>query len=114
MWIIFGISWVAFDESGIVGHFIMRYLNGDNKILRFGRVIVDGNIRGKGYGTEMLRLGMKYAFEILGVEKITIGVFENNSRAHACYKKVGFHDTEIVKKDPWNVVEMEILREEWE
>ena len=56
---------------------------------------------------------MKYAFEILGVEKITIGVFENNSRAHACYKKVGFHDTEIVKKDPWNVVEMEILREEW-
>ena len=106
--------WVAFDESGIVGHFIMRYLNGDNKILRFGWVIVDGNIRGKGYGTEMLRLGMKYAFEILGVEKITIGVFENNSRAHACYKKVGFHDTEIVKKDPWNVVEMEILREEWE
>ena len=91
----------------------MRYLNGDNKILRFGWVIVDGNIRGKGYGTEMLRLGMKYAFEILGVEKITIGVFENNSRAHACYKKVGFHDTEIVKKAPWNVVEMEILKEEY-
>ncbi|MCR4896663.1 MAG: GNAT family N-acetyltransferase [Lachnospiraceae bacterium] len=105
--------WIAFDESGVVGHFIMRYLHGDNKILRFGWVIVDDNIRGKGYGTEMLRLGMKYAFEILGVEKITIGVFENNSRAHACYKKVGFHDTEIVKKAPWNVVEMEILKEEW-
>ncbi len=29
--------------------------------------------------------------------KCKIGVFENNSRAHACYKKVGFHDTEIVK-----------------
>ena len=104
--------WIAFDESGAVGHFIMRYLHGDNKILRFGCVIVDDNIRGKGYGTEMLRLGMKYAFEIFGAEKITIGVFENNSRAHACYKKVGFHDTEIVKKSPWNVVEMEILREE--
>ncbi len=26
--------------------------------------------------------------------------------------KVGFHDTEIFKKDLWNVVEMEILREE--
>ena len=105
--------WIAFDESGVVGHFIMRYLNGDYKTLRFGWVIVDGNIRGKGYGTEMLRLGMKYAFEILGVEKITIGVFENNSRAHACYKGVGFHDKEIVKKDLWNVVEMEILKEEY-
>ena len=105
--------WVAFDESGVVGHFIMRYLNGDNKILRFGWVIVDGNIRGKGYGAEMLRLGMRYAFEIFGADKITIGVFENNERAHACYRKVGFHDTEIVEKEPWNVVEMEILKEEY-
>ena len=23
--------WIAFDESGVVGHFIMRYLDGDNK-----------------------------------------------------------------------------------
>ena len=34
--------WIAFtDEDGVVGHFIMRYINGDNKVLRFGWVIVD-------------------------------------------------------------------------
>lgn len=81
--------WIAFtDEDGVVGHFIMRYLHGDNKILRFGWVIVDDSIRGKGYGTKMLCKGLEYAFNILGVDKVTIGVFENNEIAHTCYKKV--------------------------
>jgi len=105
--------WVVFDdENGVVGHFIMRYLNGDNKLLRFGWVIVDDSIRGKGYGTEMLRLGLQYAFDILKVEKVTIGVFENNEIAHNCYKRVGFADTCVVQKEPWNVIEMEIRRED--
>ena len=36
----------AFDETGMLGHFIMRYINGDNKLLRFGWVIVDASKRG--------------------------------------------------------------------
>ncbi len=103
--------WIAFDENDrVVGHFIMRYLNGNNKLLRFGWVIVDDSIRGKGYGTEMLRLGLKYAFDILGVDKVTIGVFENNEQAHRCYLKAGFEDREIVDSEPWRVIEMAIER----
>lgn len=46
--------WIAFtDEDGVIGHFIMRYIHGDNKVLRFGWVIVDDSIRGKGYGTSI-------------------------------------------------------------
>ncbi|SFP62975.1 Protein N-acetyltransferase, RimJ/RimL family [Butyrivibrio proteoclasticus] len=105
--------WIAFDENGVFGQFIMRYLHGDNKILRFGWVVVDDSIRGKGYGTQMLQVGLKYAFEILGVDVVTIGVFENNELAHKCYKKVGFIDKEIVSKQPWNVIEMEIKKEDW-
>lgn len=105
--------WTAFDENGVCGHFIMRYLNGDNKILRFGWVIVDDSIRGKGYGTQMLQAGLKYAFEILDVDVVTLGVFENNELAHNCYKKVGFRDKEVVSKEPWNVIEMEIKKDDW-
>ena len=46
----------------------MRYINGDPKVIRFGWVVVDSSVRGKGYGTNMLRLGLKAAFEILGAE----------------------------------------------
>lgn len=103
--------WTAVDEEdNVVGHFIMRYLQGNPKLLRFGWVIVDGTIRGKGYGTKMLVLGLKYAFEILGVDKITIGVLENNEIAHQCYKKVGFKDKSVVN----NIIEMEISRYDYE
>ena len=110
----------AFDEKGIVGHFIMRYLRGDNKILRFGWVIVDASKRGQKYGQKMLALGLKYAFEILQVEKVTIGVFENNARAHHCYLSVGFRkltDPEdsfaTIQGEQWKIIELEITKEEY-
>lgn len=98
------------DDNRVVGHFIMRYIGGDNRKLRFGWVIVDDTLRGKGYGKEMLLLGLKYAFDIFKVERVTIGVFENNKSAYWCYRKVGFIETEIVQGEPWNIVEMEITK----
>ena len=106
--------WMAIDEDdNVVGHFIMRYTNGNTRQLRFGWVIVDDAMRGKGYGKQMLTLGLKYAFDFLGAEKVTIGVFENNESAHWCYKKAGFVDMETVKSEPWDVIEMEIKKEEY-
>ena len=106
--------WIAFtDEDGVIGHFIMRYIHGNNKVLRFGWVIVDGSIRGKGYGTSMLRTGLYYAFNILGVHTVTIGVFEHNDIAHSCYKKVGFVDKEIVPHERDNIIEMAITKEDY-
>lgn len=107
----------AFDETGVVGHFIMRYTGGDNKNLRFGWVILDDKKRGKGYGREMLTLGTKFAFDILKVDRITIGVFENNIPAYRCYKSIGFNEIDmeempydIVDGERWNIIELEIKR----
>lgn len=107
----------AFDESGVVGHFIMRFVDEEKTILRFGFVIVDDTKRGKGYGKEMLTLALKYAFDLLKVRKVTLGVFENNETAYHCYKSVGFKDVELPKKEyyrvlgeEWNCLELEISR----
>ncbi len=106
--------WVAFtDEDGVVGSFIMRYLNGDNRMLRFGWVIVDSSLRGKGYGTQMIRKGLEYAFNILGVDFVSMGVFENNDIAHNCYKKAGFRDMRTVPHERSNIIEMLISKEEF-
>ena len=111
----------AFDETGMLGHFIMRYINGDNKLLRFGWVIVDASKRGQHIGRNMLKLGLKCAFEILGVDKVTIGVFENNVQAYKCYLAVGFHSPSVipdsyqeVNGEQWKVVELEISRDDYE
>ncbi len=111
----------AFDESGVVGHLIMRFTDEEKSVLRFGFVILNDAIRGKGYGKEMIRLALKYAFEILRVEKVTIGVFENNPAAYHCYKAVGFQNVKLEKEircqicdETWNILELELERKDYE
>ncbi len=98
----------AFDETGVVGHMIMRFLDAEKKVLRFGFIIVDASKRGKGYGKGMLELALKYAFEILKVEKVTIGVFDNNESAYRCYQSLGF---KICEKKPFEMYD--IKGERW-
>jgi len=104
---------VAFDESGLVGFFIVRTPGDDDRKVRFGFVIVDPTKRGHGYGSQMLRLGLKFMFEIYGANEVSLGVFENNLPAYNCYKSVGFRETGVCKtyklcgKD-WISIEMVI------
>ena len=104
----------AFDERGIVGHLIMRFNNKEKSIVRLGFVIVDDAKRGKGYGKEMIQLATKYAFDFLGAEKVTLGVFDNNPEAYHCYKAVGFQEAGkefnvMLGKEAWKVIELEMV-----
>lgn len=105
----------AFDETGVAGHLIMRFTDKEKQVLRFGFVIVDDKKRGRGYGKEMLILAQKYAFEILKVKKITLGVFENNPSAYYCYKAAGFKEIHMENEEyyeilgeKWKCIEMEV------
>lgn len=110
----------ACDESGIVGHFILRYVNGNRRSLRVGFVIVDACKRGSGLGRKMVRLAMDYAFRIADAAQLSIGVFENNQPAYHCYKASGFHDVpqesgEICELfgEKWRILELSVNREEY-
>lgn len=107
---------IAFDDDGVVGHLILRYKDTEKKVIRLGLVIIDDTKRGKGYGKQMLILAIKYAFDIFGAEKITLGVFDNNEPAYCCYKAAGFIENgeemfcEIFGKQ-WRNVELEIKKQ---
>ena len=101
------------DEDKVVGHFIIRYPDpNNNSSVRFGFVIVDPDIRGKGCGHEMLRLGISYVKENLTATRIDLGVFENNPKAKRCYESVGFKDYgshEFASScGMWNCIDMEL------
>lgn len=53
-------------------------------------VVLDSELRGQGYGTRMMKLLLKYAYEIMGVGEVRINVFDCNIGAKKCYEKVGF------------------------
>jgi len=107
-------AFTAIDNK-IAGFFTMRRPRESFEELRFGFVIVDPEKRGQGYGKNMLKLGLKYAKEIFGADRVSLGVFENNESAYYCYKAVGFEDVpqdEIEKYtvmgEEWNCLELEI------
>ena len=109
----------VFDDTGVAGHMIMRFTDERKTILRFGFVIVDDQKRGMGYGKEMLQLAIRYAFDMLKAEKITLGVFENNEPAYRCYLAAGFRDktgTQAeyyhIGNEDWECLELEMDRPE--
>ena len=99
----------AFDKTGIIGFFTLRNPDESTDELRLGFVIVDPDKRQKGYGKAMLRLGVKFAFDIYGAKKLSLGVFENNLLAYHCYKSVGFEDVLTDATESYCV-----LGEKWE
>lgn len=103
-----------FDDSGIVGHFTMRYPDDCSfEEIRLGFVIIDDKKRGRGYGKEMLSLAIRYAFDFVKVRKISLGVFENNTAAINCYRSCGFQEVKLettesycCMDESWNCMEM--------
>lgn len=77
-------------------------------------LIGDRKYRGKGYGKEMLRLTKVYAFEILKLKRLLLGVFTNNESALKFYESIGFqivkHHEKFYKykKEIWDVFDMEV------
>ena len=72
--------------------------------------------RGKGYGKEMLRLAVKYAFEISNAQAVQLNVFPENERAKKCYESVGFTERKTdlnafaYKDESWGRCNMIIAR----
>ena len=74
------------EMVGIVG--LTPYLQ-DNKV-RLSIEIYNQNARGKGIGTEVIKLVLKYAFEDLKYHKVYLRVLDININAIRCYEKCGF------------------------
>ena len=84
----------AWDETGLLGHMILRFTDAQKETIRFGFVIVDDSRRGEGIGKQMLQMAIRYAADFLKAKRITIGVLDNNPGALRCYLGAGFREAE--------------------
>ncbi len=75
---------------------------------------------GKGYGTDALRVLLRYAFDELNLQRVSLSFLEGNERAMRSYEKCGFrhegHERQAWAYDGrrWDEIYMGLLREEWE
>lgn len=83
----------ALDENGeICGHFILRLADYEKNSVHIGHIVVSPNKRGQGLGKAMIEMALKYAIEILGMKRVTLGVYADNLPAKKCYESIGFKE----------------------
>jgi RimJ/RimL family protein N-acetyltransferase len=119
-------------EPGDNYRFIIRAL-ADDRIIGFvnlwpnkidcdcwvGIGIGDAADRGKGFGTDAMRVALRYIFEELEMERASLGVFADNLRAVRSYERAGFviegrQREEVLREGRrWDTLIMGVLRRDW-
>ena len=111
----------AIEADGrYIGYVNIKIKDEANQRASLGIGIDNPSYWGRGYGTEVVRLMLRHAFETLDLHRVSLRVAAYNTRAIRCYEKAGFRH-EGVERDSFFVdgkwhddVLMAVLREEWE
>lgn len=109
------------EDDKIIGSFLIELRDDVARRFHYSGFIGEKEDRGKGYGTEALKLVTKYAFEILNAETIHSGIYAFNESSLKSAQKAGYsivgkhrnsyfyngklHDiylVEIIKEDYFN------------
>lgn len=111
---------VIHEESGrVVGHASLK-IDRRNESARIGKVLIgDESMRGLGMGYHVIEAVTKVAFNTFKLHRVSLGVFDFNHAAIACYEKAGFQKEGLLRdarkfgNEYWNLWEMSLLEEEW-
>lgn len=101
---------------GFIGLFELYKQHGDTLV---AIALGEREYWGKGYGTDAMRVMLRYAFNELNLRRVGLIVFEYNPRAVRSYEKAGFtHEgrvrgTILREGKRWDFLYMGILKEEW-
>ncbi|MCL2609542.1 MAG: GNAT family N-acetyltransferase [Treponema sp.] len=80
------------ENDELLGNISLMEIDGVHRHATLGLFIGEAERRGKGYGTEAIRLILGYGFDTLNLHNIMLNVNSSNAQGIACYKKVGFKE----------------------
>jgi RimJ/RimL family protein N-acetyltransferase len=80
-------------KGGAIGLIYLKQLNFDKLTTEFGVALNDDSVKGRGFGTEAIKLLIDYAFDTLALETIFADTVHRNTRSQYVLKKVGFRFT---------------------
>lgn len=79
-------TWRPIGSTALMG------IDHANRTAEFGIMIGEADCRGKGYGTEVTRLMLDYAFTALSLNSVMLTVAEYNAAGRRAYEKAGFQE----------------------
>jgi RimJ/RimL family protein N-acetyltransferase len=101
---------------GFIGFDGISWVHGDTWI---GIGLGETDCWGQGYGTDAMRVMLRYAFTELNLHRVTLNVFGYNERAIRSYEKTGFQvegcERGALNRDGrrWDIIYMGILKADW-
>jgi RimJ/RimL family protein N-acetyltransferase len=115
---VFAIRTLADDH--LIGDCDIRNFNWQARHCIIGISVGDPTYRGGGFGSDAVRLLLRFGFLELNMNRIALETYSYNERAIASYLKVGFLEEgrmrQFVRRDGqyYDSLYMSILRREWE
>jgi len=111
---------IFIDEEGtVIGDVALQDLDWKNRSCSIGIGIAKKDYRGKGFGTEAVKIMLDYAFNNLGLERITGSTLEHNIAAQRSLEKNNFvlegqeRKAVYLGGKKWDKLNYSILREEF-
>ena len=107
------------DDQKYIGGCGVNNVDWKNSIAVIGIFIGDKDYWSKGYGTDAMRVLVRFIFEQMNINKIKLNVYAFNERAVKCYEKCGFKKEAILRQEIFrngkyhNEYIMSILKEEY-
>ena len=107
------------ENDRLIGFVALHSIEWNNQAGLLAIGIGEAEYRNRGYGSDALRLILRYAFEELNLNRVGLDVIANNERAIAAYERAGFRREgamrSAVQRDGrrHDRLIMGILREEW-
>ena len=111
--------WIIEAEGRCIGTARLHAVDRENRRAKYAVGIFAPELRGRGLGTEVTRLVLAYAFDVLALHRVELRVLAFNRRAIACYEKCGFVQEGIEREGAWiggqweSDVLMSILEQEY-
>ncbi len=87
------------DQNHHIGNVKLDHIDWINRKADFGILIGDRASWGKGYATQATKLVIDYAFSVLNLNRVYLGVLESNPSASTIYRNIGFLEEGRKKQD---------------
>jgi len=98
-------DWAAIrvTDGAFLGEAVLNELDPDNESANYRVWLAGPHLFGQGYGTEITRLVIDYALGTIGLHRVSLGVYDFNSRAQRVYEKCGFsHEGRLRESLRWD------------
>lgn len=99
------------NENEPIGTVQLFRFNNEYNSAKAGCFLINPDYRGKGVGTDALRILIDIAFNEKGLDLLELSVYDFNKGAQKCYEKCGFAKTgQSIRPNGWVVYSMEIKK----